>query len=44
MTIPPATETAEKTQPDYYSIWPPLFVLRMVEVGVAYLRGCGRFC
>lgn len=37
-----ATETAEKKQPKYYLIWFLLFVLTLVEVGVAYLSGLPR--
>lgn len=35
-------ETAEKKQPNYYSIWFLLFVLTIVEVTVAYLSGLPR--
>jgi len=35
-------ESAEKKQPNYYFIWFLLFVLTMVEVGVAYVSALPR--
>ena len=35
-------ESAEKKQPNYYFIWFLLFVLTMVEVGVAYVTALPR--
>lgn len=35
-------ESAEKKQPNYYFIWFLLFVLTMVEVGIAYVSALPR--